>query len=215
MSEHADSKEPLGSPTPLSVRLALVDAGLSDPHACLDHLSGDLLEALDVYEHHIPLPAYGTARPVDSHVYTLSPTGAGAGRIWESLCDRLRDDMDAGYGRTPLLYAIACADEHGFVKARAALESLGSACREAGVPWGGGIAVGGGLLVSASARGPRMGRLRRRRSEAIDMLIAAMRSSCGVSALPRQNSSDLIIAPCPVPRFLYAPICEVCRRRRR
>ena len=34
--------------TALPVRLALVDAGLSDPHACLDHLSHDLLEALDV-----------------------------------------------------------------------------------------------------------------------------------------------------------------------
>ncbi len=215
MSEAADRKESLDPLTPLPVRLALVDAGLSDPHTCLDHLSRDLLEALDVYEHHIPLPAYGGARAIDSCIYTLSPADAEADRTWKSLCEHLHDDEHAGHERTPLLYAIACADEHGFIKARAALESLGSACREAGVPWGGGIAVGGGLLVSASAHGPRMGCLRRRRSEAIDMLIAAIRSSCGVSALPRQNSSDLIIAPCPVPRFLYAPICEVCRRHRR
>lgn len=46
------------------------------------------------------------------------------------------------------------------------------------------------------------------------MLIAAIRSSCGVSTLPNQNSSDLIIAPCPVPRFLYAPTCKAYRHYR-
>lgn len=200
--------------TALPVRLALVDAGLSDPHACLDHLSHDLLEALDVYEHHIPLPAYGAARVIDSHVYTFSPADADTARTWASLCEQLHSDEHAGHARTPLLYAIACADEHGFIQARMALERLSSACRAADVPWGGGIAVGGGLLVSASVRSPRMGRMRRRRSEAIDMLIAAIRSSCSVNTLPNQNSSDLIIASCPVPRFLYAPICKACRHYR-
>ncbi len=95
-----------------------------------------------------------------------------------------------------------------------ALERLRSACRAADVPGGGGIAVGGGLRVSASVRSPRMGRMRRRRSEAIDMLIAAIRSSCSVNTLPNQNSSDLFIASCPVPRFLYAPICKACRHYR-
>lgn len=215
MADAADCKKPLGPLTPLPVRLALVDAGLSDPHACLDHLSRDLLEALDVYEHHIPLPAYGSARAIDSRVYTLSPADADTARTWASLCGQMHDDKHAGHARTPLLYAIACADEHGFIQARMALESLGSACHAADVPWGGGIAVGGGALVSASAHSPRMGRMRRRRSEAIDMLIAAIRSSCGVSALPNQNSSDFIIASCPVPRFLYAPICKTCRHYRR
>lgn len=209
-----EREEPPRERAALPVRLALVDAGLSDPRACLEHLSHDLLEALDAYEHHIPLPAYGAARAIDSRVYTLSPADADTARIWASLCEQLHSDERAGHARTPLLYAIACADEHGFIQARMALERLGSACRAADVPWGGGIAVGGGLLVTASVRSPRMGRMRRRRSEAIDMLIAAMRSSCGVSTLPNQNSSDLIIASCPVPRFLYAPICRACRHYR-
>lgn len=209
-----EREEPPRERTALPVRLALVDAGLSDPHACLDHLSHDLLEALDVYEHHIPLPAYGAARVIDSRVYTLSPADADTSRTWTSLCAQLHSDEHAGHARTPLLYAIACADEHGFIQARMALEHLSSACRAEDVPWGGGIAVGGGLLVSASVRSPRMGRMRRRRSEAIDMLIAAIRSSCGVSTLPNQNSSDLIIAPCPVPRFLYAPTCKAYRHYR-
>ena len=67
-----EREEPPRERATLPVRLALVDAGLSDPHACLDHLSHDLLEALNVYEHHIPLPAYGAARVIDSRVYTLS-----------------------------------------------------------------------------------------------------------------------------------------------
>lgn len=209
-----EREEPPRERTALPVRLALVDAGLSDPHACLDHLSHDLLEALDVYERHIPLTAYGAARAIDSRVYTLSPADAGTARTWASLCEQLHGDEHAAHARTPLLYAIACADEHGFIQARMALEHLGSACRSADVPWGGGVAVGGGLLVSASLSSPRMGRMRRRRSEAIDMLIAAIRSSCGVSTLFNQNSSDLIIAPCPVPRFLYAPICKACQHYR-
>lgn len=209
-----EREEPARERTALPVRLALLDAGLSDPHACLDHLSHDLLEALDVYEHHIPLPAYGAARVIDSRVYTLSPADADTAHTWASLCKQLHSDEHAGHARTPLLYAIACADEHGFIQARTALEHLCSACRAADVPWGGGIAVGGGLLVSASVRSPRMGRMRRRRSEAIDMLIAAIRSGCSVSTLPNQNSSDLIIASCPVPRFLYDPICKACRHYR-
>lgn len=147
-----EREEPPRERTALPVRLALVDAGLSDPHACLDHLSHDLLEALDAYEHHIPLPAYGAARVIDSRVYTLSPADADTSRTWTSLCEQLHSDEHAGHARTPLLYAIACADEHGFIQARMALERLGSACRAEDVPWGGGIAVGGGLLVSASVR---------------------------------------------------------------
>ena len=84
-----EREEPPRERTALPVRLALVDAGLSDPHACLDHLSHDLLEALDVYEHHIPLPAYGAARVIDSRVYTLSPADADTSRTWTSLCEQL------------------------------------------------------------------------------------------------------------------------------
>ena len=185
-----EREEPPRERATLPVRLALVDAGLSDPHACLDHLSHDLLEALDVYEHHIPLPAYGAARVIDSRVYTLSPADADTSRTWTSLCEQLHSDEHAGHARTPLLYAIACADEHGFIQARMALERLGSACRAEDVPWGGGIAVGGGLLVSASVRSPRMGRMRRHTLElrcehpAQSKLIGSHHRAMPGSALP-------------------------------
>ncbi len=210
-----EREEPPRERTALPVRLALVDAGLSAPAACLGHLSHDLLEALDVYERHLPLPAYGAARAIESHTYLLSPTNGDVKRVWSELREQSLRDERADLPRRALLYGLACTDDHDSAAARKALDELGAACDSAGIPWGGGVAVAGGRLVVASSKGPRMGRMRRRRSEAIDMLIAAIRSSCGVSALPDHNSSDLIIASCPVPRFLYAPACKACRHYRR
>ena len=76
-------------------------------------------------------------------------------------------------------------------------------CRDHNVPWGGGLAFGEAELIVRCARQPRMGRMRRARSEHIDLLIAAIRSRCGMHSLPDAPSSGIVRVPRSVPRIVY------------
>ena len=106
-------------------------------------------------------------------------------------------------GHVRPLYALAATDTYACTPAEHALMRLTASCREAGVPWGGGLACGGGSLIEPCARGPRMSRMRRARSERIDQLIAAIRSRRAVNDMIDGPASGILLAPCPLPAPLY------------
>lgn len=93
-------------------------------------------------------------------------------------------------------------------------------CSRAQVAWSGGVAVGGGGMIVPTKDSPRMGGLRRRRSHAIDGLIAAVRMGTDVdhaAELTGGSRADapagVIMAPCPLPRPLYRLAAELRWRR--
>ena len=96
-------------------------------------------------------------------------------------------------------------------------------CRAAGLLWCGGLAVGGGGMLTGLARSPRMGFMRRHTSEGTDRLIAAVRSGLSVcEAATAYGAStreaelaklNIIEARCSVPRALYRAGAEAGWRR--
>lgn len=132
-----------------------------------------------------------------------------------SLPDRVLDMLDAIAVHPVPLYALCATDSHDPADALDALEDLGRRCLAAGIPWRGGVIVGGGALVARTARSPRMGTLRRWHSEATDALIAAVRLGTSVEEAAqitrdttRVRQGNIILARCPIPRFIYRLFCR-------
>ena len=100
------------------------------------------------------------------------------------------------------VYAIAVTDAYDAKCVLPAYEQLEQLCDAHGLAWSGGLAVGGGLLVSEQAGTPRMGGKRRARSEGIDIVIAAVRSGADVSCFSRAGE-NVVMARCRMPRPAY------------
>ncbi len=191
----------------MDITLALIDAGLAQPGVTLRHLADDFEEALAVYERHGASAEY-PARTFDVRRVMVS----GDLRGLEDACV-----VDLR-GR---LYAIACTDDVDAPSAVRALEAFADRISQEDGIWSGGIAIAGGRLVAGTAHTPRMGKLRRPQSEAIDQLILAVRSSCAlgdfVDAQTSRNArregsaagdGGIVIARCPVPTFVYPALAR-------
>lgn len=182
--------------------LALVDAGLSSPRETFQCLADDLEAALEVYER-----SYGNgSKP--------QPCSLRTGMLSDEDATPLE-----GLPNATRIYALSCTDSPDAGDAVAALEQLRTQCAEAGLTWSGGVAIPGGRLVLPCSHGPRMGRMRRSRSEAIDRLVLAMRCGCSLADLmsseqalsernprtrkPNDTDADILVARCPVPACLY------------
>ena len=187
----------------VTVPLALLSAGDEDLRAAFDHVMEDLADALDVYER------MATPRS-DSHRGREETQRARSFSL-------LKIEVEAGIGieravREAMgpcslsglpLYGCAIAAGRPARPAVDALAALETSCRQLKLPWGGGVALCGGALIAPCAEGPRMGRMRRARSEAVDLLVAAIRSGCSVSDLMGGPASGILVARCPVPAPLY------------
>lgn len=180
-----------------TVHLALV--GDSGSHAALDHFARDLADALAAYER---LGFPGRERTFD--FIRTSPT--------LDECERAGEQNLAGPPKAARLYALAVTTDSTPQGPEHALETLSKACEAHGVAWGGGVAVAGGELAALSAAGPRMGRMRRAQSEAIDQLILAIRTHSGLQELPDGPDTGIIAVPAPVPACLYGPALKLYRR---
>ena len=191
----------------MDITLALIDAGLAQPEVTLRHLADDFEEALAVYEQHGASVEY-PARAFTVHRVMVS----GDSRGYE---DIRSVDLQ---GR---VYAIACTDDADASSAVRALEAFADRISQEDGIWSGGIAIAGGRLVAGTAHTPRMGKLRRPQSEAIDQLILAVRSSCALGDFVdaqtsrnarREGSSagdgGIVISRCPVPTFAYPALAR-------
>ena len=107
-------------------------------------------------------------------------------------------------------YLLCCTDDFDPADALPSVTAYARECEAAGFICRGGVIVGGGALVPRTAKSPRMGTLRRWRSEATDALIAAVRLQCGVDEAAaitrdttRRREQGFILARCPIPRWAY------------
>lgn len=173
---------------PTARRVALVDATPEGGPSATTALLDDLEEALGVYARlygegpapevaRVRCPRAGDADAGElvgcDTVLLGSPDCAGAPPA--SLVDllrRARGRLAAG----TRAYALVDTAPFDPERAEPALEALARLCEGAGARWMGGVVVGGSELVRAVAGTPRMGALRRGVSEAVDRLIAAVRS---------------------------------------
>lgn len=185
--------------------LALIDVGLSRPQAVFEHLAGDLEEALRAYEQAYPVVATDVRRvdvrralvsinelhlmsdgkvdPETLHGLEVAGNPHAASDGLGTMLGNLDTDLP--------IYAIACTDDAQATSAIEALDELERICHARGIVYRGGVAVAGGRLVAPCAHGPRMGRMRRGRSEAIDRLTLAIRSGCAVGGTPAcDDTSD-------------------------
>lgn len=171
-----------------TVHLALV--GDQGSRAALDHFARDLADALAAYER---LGFSGRERAFDFVRASLTLDE----------CERDCEQSLAGLPEASRLYALAVTTEPTPQGPEHALGALAKACEAHDIAWGGGVAIAGDELAVLCAAGPRMGRMRRAQSEAIDQLILAIRTHSGLQELPDGPDTGIIVVPAPVPACLY------------
>lgn len=151
--------------------------------------------------------AYGITdalEPQGGSATAYGARGAAEAQIGSATAPGARSTSEARSNTSAApLYALALAAGARPAEAATALSKLACICRDLGIPWGGGVAMSEGELVARCAAFPRMGRMRRARSEHIDLLIAAIRSDCSVQDIPQAPTSGIICTPSSLPAVLY------------
>lgn len=191
-------------------RVALVNASPRGGGSATAHLLADLAEALPVYARMAGMEA---PELVDVHCPNAGAAAAddlagcdavllGYPLYVDALPSGLVDLLVRWRGSVAPGTRVYALSNNGFYEPRQILPSflvLENFCAAAGARWMGGVAVGGGGMTLVTAGTPRMGAMRRPVSEAIDRLIAAVRSGTEVG--------DVLVRP-PVPRFAYRLAAE-------
>lgn len=172
--------------TTLPRHVALVD-GAPAPNAPTALVRADLAEALPVYARLAGIEApelvdVRSACDLDNCDTVLLVLPAES------------DDTVPALPPGTRVYAVAVAPGRDPALARARLASARQQCEKLGARWMGGLALGGAEMVARTTRSPRMGWLRRRRSEAEDRLLMAL--------LAGEHAADEEVAA-PLPRPLY------------
>lgn len=136
------------------------------------------------------------------------------------IASRLREDTSSTWAIDALralgtpdglpVYLLCCTDEFDPADALPAVTACADKLEGHGFTCRGGVIAGGGALVPRTAKSPRMGTLRRWRSEATDALIAAVRLQCSVDEAAamtrdetRRRERGFILARCPIPHWAY------------
>ena len=161
------------------------------------HLADDLEEALGVYERTFaPQQPDGIAQARHIRVQRIMPPIPSAA---ESTGPEEAARIAGAFpGHVRPLYALAVTDAYACTPAEHALMRLTAFVARPASP-GRRILRGGGALIEPCARGPRMGRMRRTRSERIDQLIAAIRSRRAVNDMIDGPASGILLAHAPSP----------------
>lgn len=156
-------------------RVGLVACATSDGEASrtIELLLDDAAEAGAVYERRsgakIPVEfTRGTTAGCDAVILGLDGTGARFGDVLDSL--------SAGTSVYAVCACVGCPAE----EALNCLHALEEACDQRGLAWAGGVAVGHAMVIGAFERSPRLGFWRRPVSEALDLMLLAVR--CGADA---------------------------------
>ena len=194
---------------------ALGSAGPRGAGSATAHLLGDLAEALAVYARRarmeapelVDVPCPRTRAADAEELAGCDTVLLGYPLYVDALPSGLVDLLVQWRGSVApgtRVYALA---NMGFFEPEQILPSFSvieSFCAAAGAHWMGGVAVGGGGMTLPTAGTPRMGMLRRPVSEALDRLIAAIRS--GTAA------GEDLVRPA-VPRVAYRLAAEAQWRR--
>ena len=161
-------------------------------NADLEFLLWDLQDAIAAYAR---LSGTSLPRPVD---LGANVGGDAADGIVFAVEDALDDEAMAAVEQTldylgtaeTRVYAVVQAVNANAGQAYAAVSHLREACERRGLSWCGGVIACTGSGIAALRHSPRMGLLRRPFSEAIDMLVAAVRMGCSVEYAQRLGGSN-------------------------
>lgn len=156
-----------------NVCVARADAAETALAAALEHLAGDLAEALPVYARLAGMEAPRVAR---ARAGTDVARGDTVLLAWALEEGAPPTPPLAAYAREgALVYALVVTAAAGDPRLAAhALAELGELCAARGQAWMGALVVGDAEVVARFSRGPRMGWARRRVSEALDRLVCAL-----------------------------------------
>ena len=189
---------------PIVVPLALLHTAMIDLAPAFAHLVDDLTQALGVYERITRNTSARAAGPDRSFTLATIDIDTGALTRGHDFPSAVANVIEQRRSSSNLpLYALAITGGSHAEPAARALDLLGRICIARNVPWAGGVAMGEGELIAPCSRSPRMGRIRRARSERIDLLIAAIRSSCRVHDLIGGPDTGILEVPRSIPPFLY------------
>lgn len=161
-------------------------------NADLEFLLWDLQDAIAAYAR---LSGTSLPRPVD---LGANVGGDAADGIVFAVEDALDDEAMAAVEQTldylgtaeTRVYAVVQAVNANAGQAHAAVSHLREACERRGLSWCGGVIACTGSGIAALRHSPRMGLLRRPFSEAIDMLVGAVRMGCSVEYAQRLGGSN-------------------------
>ena len=160
--------------------------------ADLEFLLWDLQDAIAAYAR---LSGTSLPRPVD---LGANVGGDAADGIVFAVEDALDDEAMAAVEQTldylgtaeTRVYAVVQAAYANAGQAYAAVSHLREACERRGLSWCGGVIACTGSGIVALRHSPRMGLLRRPFSEAIDMLVGAVRMGCSVEHAQRLGGGN-------------------------
>ncbi len=116
----------------------------------------------------------------------------------ETLCDAFAF-VSHRFMNESRVYAIVITQKRDAVSAQPFFDILRSKCEATDCIWMGGIVIGGGALIPRFANAPRMGFVRHRISEAIDVLVMAVRSGERIQELQARLG---------MPQFVYYSLCS-------
>lgn len=161
-------------------------------NADLDFLLWDLQDAIAAYAR-----LSGTALPCPLDLGANVGGDATDGIVF-AVEDTFDDEAMAAVERTldclgtteTRVYAVVQAAYANAGQAHAAVSHLREACERRGLSWCGGVIACTGSGIVALRHSPRMGLLRRPFSEAIDMLVGAVRMGCSVEHAQRLGGGN-------------------------
>lgn len=192
-------------------------ASASAPSLAIAHLLDDLADALRVYDRLTRQGTEASETPIE--LTRLVPGDIRQQPSPIPSCDALvcglalaGDRDDPGDIRAAIreilracmpgtrIYAISCSSTTDRSVSREHLMHLMRACEKARCTWSGGLALNDAAAIAAQTCAPRMGILRRTRSEAIDRLIMAVR--CGIPLDTDGPAHVLVVQPTRSARLL-------------
>lgn len=161
-------------------------------NADLDFLLWDLQDAIAAYAR-----LSGTALPCPLDLGANIGGDAADGIVF-AVEDVFDDEAMAAVEQTldclgtaeTRVYAVVQAAYANAGQAHVAVSHLREACKRRELSWCGGVIVCAGSGIAALRHSPRMGLLRRPFSEAIDMLVGAVRMGCSVEHAQRLSGSN-------------------------
>ena len=161
-------------------------------NADLDFLLWDLQDAIAAYAR-----LSGTALPCPLDLGANVGGDATDGIVF-AVEDTFDDEAMAAVEQTldclgtteTRVYAVVQAAYANAGQAHAAVSHLREACERRGLSWCGGVIACTGSGIVALRHSPRMGLLRRPFSEAIDMLVGAVRMGCSVEHAQRLGGGN-------------------------
>lgn len=161
-------------------------------NADLDFLLWDLQDAIAAYAR-----LSGTALPCPLDLGANIGGDAADGIVF-AVEDVFDDEAMAAVEQTldclgtaeTRVYAVVQAAYANAGQAHVAVSHLREACKRRELSWCGGVIVCAGSGIAALRHSPRMGLLRRPFSEAIDMLVGAVRMGCSVEYAQRLSGSN-------------------------